>query len=43
MMGFAFIVAIAVYVILDIEFPRAGFVRIDYVDQILLDLRNSMR
>ena len=43
MLGFAFIMAIAVYVILDIEFPRVGFVRIDYVDQILVDLRNSMR
>jgi hypothetical protein len=42
MVGFASIMAIAVYVILDIEFPRVGFVRIDYIDQILVDLRNSM-
>lgn len=41
--GFAFIMALAVYVILDIEFPRVGFVRIDYVDQLLQDLRNSMK
>jgi hypothetical protein len=40
--GFAFIMALAVYVILDIEFPRLGFVRIDYIDQILQDVRNSM-
>lgn len=43
MVGFAFIMAIAVYVIIDIEFPRVGLVRIDYVDQVLLDLRNSMK
>jgi hypothetical protein len=43
MIGFAFIMAFAVYVIIDIEFPRVGLVRIDYVDQILVDLRDSMR
>jgi len=43
MVGFAFIMAIAVYVIMDIEFPRVGLVRIDYVDQVMLDLRNSMK
>jgi hypothetical protein len=43
MVGFAFIMAIAVYVIIDIEFPRVGLVRVDYVDQILVDLRDSMR
>lgn len=42
MVGFALMMAIAVYVILDIEFPRVGFVRIDYLDQILVDLRNTM-
>ena len=43
MVGFAFIMAIAIYVIIDIEFPRVGLVRIDYVDQAMLDLRNSMK
>jgi hypothetical protein len=43
MMGFAFTMAIAVYVIIDIEFPRVGLVRIDYVDQVLVDLRNGMK
>src|SRR4051794_16714332 len=42
MVGFAGIMSLAVYVILDIEFPRVGLVRIDTVDQILVDLRNSM-
>jgi hypothetical protein len=32
MVGFALIMAIAVYIIIDIEFPRVGLVRIDYVD-----------
>ena len=40
--GFAAIVAVTVYVILDIEYPRAGFIRVDAVDQVLIDLRNSM-
>lgn len=40
---FATMMAVAVYVIIDIEFPRAGLVRIDYVDQVLIDLRNSMK
>jgi hypothetical protein len=43
MLGFAFTMALAVYVIADIEFPRVGLVRIAYVDQVLVDLRNSMR
>ncbi|MEO8596588.1 MAG: DUF4239 domain-containing protein [Candidatus Solibacter sp.] len=43
MLGYASIMAISVYVILDIEFPRVGFVRVDYVDQLLRDLRDSMR
>jgi hypothetical protein len=43
MAGFSLIMAIAVYVIVDFEFPRVGLMRVDYVDQILEDLRNSMR
>jgi hypothetical protein len=40
---FALTLAGAVYVILDIEFPRAGFIRVDAFDQVLVDLRQSMR
>lgn len=40
--GFAAIVAFTVYVILDIEYPRLGFVRIDAIDQVLVDLRATM-
>jgi len=30
-------------VILDIEYPRLGFIRIDAIDQVLLDVRASMK
>src|SRR5262249_30026221 len=41
--GFAIIMAVAVYVIFDIEFPRAGLVRVDSADQVLTDLRDTMK
>jgi hypothetical protein len=31
-----------VYVILDVEYPRIGFIRIDQADLVLIDLRKSM-
>ena len=40
--GFAAIVALTVYVILDIEYPRLGFVRIDAIDQVLANVRAGM-
>ncbi|MGH9368308.1 MAG: DUF4239 domain-containing protein [Thermoanaerobaculia bacterium] len=40
--GFAAVMAITVYVILDIEYPRFGLVRVDAADRVLLDLRRSM-
>jgi hypothetical protein len=43
MLGFAVIVACIVYIILDLEFPRFGFIRIDAFDQVLVDLRASMQ
>ena len=43
MIGFAFILAITVYVILDLEFPRVGFIRIDKFDRVLIELRQSMK
>lgn len=42
MIGFAGITALTVYVILDIEFPRRGFIRVDAADQLLVDVRDSM-
>ena len=40
--AFAVLTALAFYVILDIEHPRRGFIRIDALDQALVDLRKSM-
>jgi hypothetical protein len=40
---FALTLAGAVYVILGIEFPRVGLIRVDAFDQVLVDLRQSMR
>ena len=43
MIGFAAITAGAIYVILDLEYPRLGFIRVDAADQVLVDLRQSMQ
>ena len=40
--GFAAIISLTVYVILDIEYPRLGFVRIDAIDEVLVQVRASM-
>ncbi|MCI0658760.1 MAG: DUF4239 domain-containing protein, partial [Acidobacteria bacterium] len=40
--GYAIIMTAAVYVILDLEFPRAGFIRVDAFDQVLVETRKSM-
>jgi hypothetical protein len=42
MVGFALVVAVSVYVILDLEYPRLGLIRVDALDQALVDLRESM-
>jgi len=42
MLGLAFVMAVSVYVILDIEYPRLGFIRVDSFDQALVELRESM-
>lgn len=41
--GFAGILAATVFVIMDMEFPRLGFIRVDSFDQVLVDLRQSMK
>ena len=40
--GFAAVMAITLYVIIEIEYPRLGLIRVDAVDQVLVDLRKSM-
>lgn len=42
-LAFAIITAISVYVILDLEYPRAGLFRLDAYDQVLVELRESMQ
>jgi hypothetical protein len=41
--AFAFTLAGAVYVILDMEYPRFGLIRVDAFDQVLIDLRQGMQ
>ncbi len=40
--AFSLAMAMTVYVILDVEYPRLGLIRIDQTDQVLVDLRRSM-
>ena len=43
MVGFAAAMTLAVYVILDIEYPRLGLIGVDAVDQVMVELRGSMK
>jgi len=38
---YATVIALSVYVIVDLEFPRLGLIRVDAADQVLFDLRSS--
>ena len=40
--GFAAVITIAVYLIINFEFPRLGLIRVRGYDQLLVDLRRSM-
>jgi hypothetical protein len=42
LVGFALIVALSVFVILDLEYPRRGLIRMDSADRMLVDLRAAM-
>lgn len=42
-LGFTAIMVISLFVILDIEYPRAGFIRLDMYDQVLVELRGKMK
>jgi hypothetical protein len=35
--------AVTVYVIIGLEYPRVGLIRVDAVDQVLVDLQESMK
>ena len=43
MLGFAVIMAGTVFVILELEFPRLGFVGLDSLDHALVDVRDSLK
>jgi len=43
MIGFALVVTISILVILDLDYPRVGFIRLDYADQALMDVRANMK
>jgi hypothetical protein len=43
MLCFATAVAVTVFVILDLEYPRTGLIRVNAFDQALVDLRDSMK
>ena len=40
---FAFVISLAIYVIVDLEYPRLGLIKVDSADQALLDVGASMR
>ncbi len=42
-LGFVTVLAITVYVILDLEYPRVGLLRLDTTDQVLIQLRSTMK
>lgn len=42
-LGFAAAMAVALYVILDLEYPRLGLIRVSDFDQVLVDLRATMK
>lgn len=41
-LALATVMSATVYIIIDIEYPRLGFIRVDAADEVLVDLRKSM-
>ena len=41
--GFAAVLALTVYVIIDLDYPRVGVIRLTGTDQLLVELRRSMK
>jgi hypothetical protein len=39
---FAAITSLSIFMIIDLEFPRLGFIRVDSADQLMVDLRKTM-
>jgi hypothetical protein len=41
-LALATVMAATVYIIIDLEYPRLGFIRVDAADEVLVDVRRSM-
>ena len=41
--GIAMVISLAVYVILEMEFPRLGLIRVGTADKALVELRATMK
>ena len=41
-LGFAIAMALTIYVIFDLEFPRRGYIRVDQADALMIELRQGM-
>jgi len=41
-LGFATVMTAAIFITLDLEYPRFGFLRIDKMDEVLVELRHSL-
>ena len=42
-LGFALVLAATIYLIFDLDYPRAGLIQLDYADQALADLLKTMK
>jgi len=43
LLTFALLFSLTLYVIIDMEYPRVGFIRVTGMDRVLQDVRDSMR
>ena len=43
MVGFALVVTLTIFVIIDLDYPRVGLIQLDYADQALIDVLAGMR
>jgi hypothetical protein len=41
-LALSLVMSATVYIIIDLEYPRLGFIRVDAVDRVLMDVRRSM-
>ena len=43
MLAYAGVLALTIYVIIDLEFPRLGLIRVDGADRVLVEVREGMK